>query len=234
MVIVRSSAGSTSLSPLLAALAGVMLLAAGCSDTGTDPAPPPDTGVPTAGAPTGVTDSSFTATWSAVNGATGYRIDVSQDSLFGSFLAGYDNRDAGTATSLLVVGLDDSKRYFYRVRAVTGSGISANSNVVGVTLRSSTAQVSFLQEVRPLFVQYGCLGCHGGTAGLNAGTVAGLLTGGDHGPAVIPGDGVNSILVRKLQPAPPFGTRMPQGGPFMPDASIAVIRTWIDQGAPNN
>ena len=234
MFIVRSSAGSTTASPLLAAMAGLMLLAAGCSDSGTDPVAPPGTGVPTAGAPTGVTDTSFTAQWTAVSGATGYRLDVSQDTLFGSFLSGYDNRDAGTATSLTITGLTAGERYFYRVRAATASGISANSNVMGVTLRQGSTQVSFSQDVRPLFVQYGCTGCHGGTSGLTVGTVASLLIGGNHGAAVIPGDGAGSILVRKISPAPPFGSRMPQGGPFIPEETIGVIRTWIDQGALDN
>jgi len=234
MFIVRSSAGSTTASPLLAALAGLMLLAAGCSDSGTDPAAPPDTGVPTASSPTAVTDSSFTARWSAVSGATGYRLDVSQDSLFGSFLPGYNNRDAGIATSFTITGLTTGVRYFYRVRAVTSGGISANSNVVGVTVRAGTTQVSFSQDVHPLLVQHGCTGCHGGTNGLTVETVADLLRGGNHGPAIVPGDGAGSILVKKISPNPPFGARMPQGGPFMPDASIATIRTWIDQGALNN
>ncbi len=234
MFIVRSSAGSTTASPLLAAMAGLMLLAAGCSDSGTNPATPPDTGVPTAGSPTGVTDSSFTARWSAVSGATGYRLDVSQDSLFGSFLAGYNNRDAGIATSLTITGLTTGARYFYRVRAVTAGGISANSNAVGVTVQAGTTQVSFSQDVHPLLVQHGCTGCHGGTNGLTVETVADLLRGGNHGPAIVPGDGAGSNLVKKISPNPPFGARMPQGGPFLPDASITTIRTWVDQGALNN
>ena len=236
MLMARSSPASTAVSPLLAAFAGLMLLAAGCSDSGTDPIPPPDTGVPNAGAPAGVTDSSFTATWSAVTGATGYRVDVSQDSLFGSYLPGYENRDAGTATSLTVTGLIDTERCFYRVRAVTASGISESSNVVGVTLRTSTAQVSFSRDVLPLFIDFGCTGCHGGTNGLTVGTVAALLAGGNRGPAIIPGDAAGSLLVKKISPNVPagLGARMPQEGPYMPDANIATIRTWIDQGAQNN
>jgi phosphodiesterase/alkaline phosphatase D-like protein len=234
MLRTRFPFGRTAAATLGAALTGFALLAAGCSDAGTDPAPPADTGIPTAGTASGVTDSSFSATWSAVTGATGYRIDVAQDSLFGAFLPGYENRDAGTATSLAISGLVAGQRYFYRVRAVTASGVSANSNVVGVTLRTTTAQVSFSQDVRPLLVEFGCTGCHGGTSGLTVGSVASLLQGGNHGPAIIPGDGANSILVRKISPGPPFGNRMPQGGPFMPEANIATIRTWIDQGALNN
>ena len=33
---------------------------------------------------------------------------------------------------------------------------------------------------------------------------------------------------------PPFGDRMPQGGPYLPEATVAIIRTWIDQGAQDN
>jgi hypothetical protein len=234
MIRTRSPHGSTAVAALIAVVTGLTLLAAGCSDSGTEPAPPPESGVPTASAPSGVTDTSFTATWSAVAGATGYRVDVSQDSTFGSFLQGYENRDAGTTTSLAISGLTGGQRYFYRVRAVTASGTSANSNVVGVTLRTTITQVSFSQDVLPLFVEFGCTGCHGGTSGLTVGSVASLLQGGNRGPAIIPGAGANSILVRKISPGPPFGGRMPQGGPFMSDATIATIRTWIDQGALDN
>jgi hypothetical protein len=212
----------------------MLFLAAGCEDSGTTDPPPPESSVPTASAPTSVTDSSFTAVWTAVSGATGYRLDVSQDSLFGSFLPGYDNRDAGTATSHTVTGLNARARYFFRVRAATSTGVSANSNVVGVTVNAGATVVSFARDVRPLLVNHGCTGCHGGTSGLFVGTVAGLLAGGLHGPAVIPGDGANSNIVRKISPSPPFGARMPDGGPFLPSSEITVIRTWIDQGAQNN
>jgi hypothetical protein len=66
------------------------------------------------------------------------------------------------------------------------------------------------------------------------GTVAQLLTGGDHGPAIVPGKADSSNLVRKLPDPPPFGARMPMGGARLPDASINVIRTWINQGAVNS
>lgn len=94
--------------------------------------------------------------------------------------------------------------------------------------------VSFATRVLPIFTRHGCTGCHGGSGGLSVGTVAQILTGGSHGPAVIPGDANNSILIRKLGSTPPFGGRMPQGGPFLPDTTVAVISTWINEGAQNN
>ena len=94
--------------------------------------------------------------------------------------------------------------------------------------------VSFESQIIPVFQRYGCAGCHGGSGGLFAQTVPQLLQGGLHGPAVIPGKADSSNIVRKISPSPPFGDRMPQGGPYLPDSTIQLIRLWINQGAKNN
>lgn len=97
-----------------------------------------------------------------------------------------------------------------------------------------TGAVSFSQQVLPIFSRHGCTNCHGGSGGLTVGTVAQLLQGGSNGPAVVAGQADNSILIRKLLPTPPFGARMPQGGPYLPDSTVNVLRAWINQGAQNN
>ena len=94
--------------------------------------------------------------------------------------------------------------------------------------------VSFASQVSPIFQRYGCYGCHGGSGGLFLASVAQLLRGGDHGPAVVAGKADTSILVRKLASSPPFGDRMPQGGPFLPDSTLQTIKLWINQGAKDN
>ncbi len=94
--------------------------------------------------------------------------------------------------------------------------------------------VSFSTNVLPILERYGCTSCHGGTAGLTVGTVAGLLAGGLHGPAIVPGDAASSNIVKKISPNPPFGARMPQGGPYLDAATIQTIANWINQGAKNN
>jgi hypothetical protein len=96
------------------------------------------------------------------------------------------------------------------------------------------AAVSFSHDVLPIFNRYGCTGCHGGSGNLLVGTVSQLLTGGVHGAAIVAGQADNSILIKKLSDAPPFGSRMPQGGPFLPDSTVTVLRNWINQGALNN
>ncbi len=54
--------------------------------------------------------------------------------------------------------------------------------------------------------------------------------------AVIPGNSADSALVKSLRGDPPFNgafARMPPGGPYLPDADIAFIARWIDDGAPD-
>ncbi len=94
--------------------------------------------------------------------------------------------------------------------------------------------ISFSQHVLPILQRHGCTGCHGGSGGLTVTSVASLLTGGAHGAAVVAGQADNSNLIKKLLSPPPFGARMPQGGPNLADSTITVLRSWINQGALNN
>ena len=93
---------------------------------------------------------------------------------------------------------------------------------------------SFRNDVLPILNANGCSGCHGGNGGLTVTSVGALLAGGDHGPAVVPGNADSSNLVRKLLSPPAFGSRMPLGGSPLPDASVGLIRAWINEGAKDN
>jgi hypothetical protein len=106
--------------------------------------------------------------------------------------------------------------------------------VNSIPVDSPPATISFRQQIFPVFEHYGCESCHGGSGGLFLQTVATILKGGDHGPAIVPGKPDSSLILQKLSPLPPFGDRMPQGGPYLPDSTIASIRTWIAQGAHDN
>ena len=100
--------------------------------------------------------------------------------------------------------------------------------------QNGSGEKSFRQDILPIFTGNGCAGCHGGNGGLTVTSVNSLLAGGDHGPAIVAGNADLSILVNKLSPSPPFGSRMPLGGPYLPDATINTIRTWINEGAKDN
>ncbi len=51
---------------------------------------------------------------------------------------------------------------------------------------------------------------------------------------IAPGDPANSYLYRKINGVGITGDRMPQGGPFLSGAQIALVRDWIRRGAPND
>jgi methionine-rich copper-binding protein CopC len=48
---------------------------------------------------------------------------------------------------------------------------------------------------------------------------------------VKPGDPDASYLIQKLEGIAAVGARMPFGGPYLPESTIAVIRQWITDGA---
>jgi len=79
-------------------------------------------------------------------------------------------------------------------------------------------EVSFINDVLPIFQQHECAACHGGEAGLFVTTVQGLLDGGENGPAIDPGNADNSLVIQKLSLNPPFGDRIPQGASAVPES----------------
>lgn len=113
---------------------------------------------PSAYAGDNLTTISYSASWSAVPGAIGYVIDLSEDRYFKSYVTGevtttdgttsyrYTNYDVtalgatlsedGTRYSCTIPGLKSDITYYYRVRAVNSAGQSVNSNVVSVILPS--------------------------------------------------------------------------------------------------
>ena len=90
-------------------------------------------GTPTATAATVVANTSFTANWNAVAGATTYYLDVSTVSTFASFVTGYNNKNVGLVTSSSVTGLVCATTYYYRIRASNACGVGGNSNTITAT-----------------------------------------------------------------------------------------------------
>jgi FG-GAP-like repeat len=76
------------------------------------------------------TRTSFMAGWQRVSGAIGYRLDVSTDSSFSSYVNGYYNLDVGDVSGRVVSGLDSGTTYYYRVRAYDATGATSASSSV--------------------------------------------------------------------------------------------------------
>lgn len=109
--------------------------------------------------------------------------------------------------------------------------------------------VSFRENILPLFQRSGSLGgctCHQPAnrstsgidqSGLSLLNYATLMRGGNSSQStiVVPGDPCASVIVQKVSSAPPFGARMPPGGPpFMTPEEIGLLRDWIAEGAHDN
>src|SRR5438105_1411454 len=94
----------------------------------------------------------------------------------------------------------------------------------------ATKPVSFAHDVAPILNQK-CLQCHGlanPMANLDLKSREGVLKGGQHGAAVVPGNAAASNLYRHV--AGQEQPRMPLGGKLSDD-EIAVLKAWIDGGA---
>lgn len=98
----------------------------------------------------------------------------------------------------------------------------------------TATEVKFSTDIQPMLSSKGCAGCHGSNGGLSVASVASLLTGGNHGPVIVPGKADSSNIILKLRGTAPFGARMPQGGPYLSTAEIKKFEDWINAGAKNN
>jgi hypothetical protein len=92
------------------------------------------------------TRSTFMAHWQRVLGAKGYRLDVSTEPSFKTFVQGFHDLDVGERTSRLVTGLSRGKNYYYRVRAYDGAG----TNVASAVMNASTASTNGLVILAPV------------------------------------------------------------------------------------
>jgi hypothetical protein len=93
---------------------------------------------PSSAAASSITFNGFTANW-ITNGATSYLLDVATDASFTNLVSGFNALNVGNVATYVVSGLNSGITYYYRVRALSGSCISANSTsqTVLTTLISS-------------------------------------------------------------------------------------------------
>lgn len=110
---------------------------------------------------------------------------------------------------------------------------------LATTLSASASEptgVDFFEaKIRPVLVDR-CLKCHSAETkklmgGLALDSKAGVLRGGDSGPAVIPGNLSESHLLQAIAYTGDFYDMPPDGK--LSDATIADFRRWIEAGAPD-
>lgn len=98
------------------------------------------------------------------------------------------------------------------------------------TPKPAKSTPTFDADILPIF-QQSCTMCHGTLGGWDSTTYQAVMTSGVHGPVVIPGDPINSLLAQKLQGTFKIGGIMPPSGE-LPDETVKIILDWIAAGAP--
>ncbi len=94
----------------------------------------------------------------------------------------------------------------------------------------------YTAKVAPI-LQKNCYSCHGSMnhrGGFDMATREGMLKGGHHGSALVPGDPANSMLVKLMRHEGPADDPMnmpPAPRPKVSDAEIATVEQWVKAGA---
>src|SRR5262249_23538058 len=86
----------------------------------------------------------------------------------------------------------------------------------------------FEAGIQPI-LQNNCVPCHGDKVrmkDLNVGSYEALMKGSESGSVIVPGKPDESRLYQLIQEG-----KMPMGKPRLPEKDIAVIRSWIEDGA---
>lgn len=90
---------------------------------------------------------------------------------------------------------------------------------------------TFERDVRPL-LKAACFHCHGEgderEGGLDLRLARLLISGGESGPAIVPGDSAHSLLYQRVRD----GEMPPDPAHRLPETQVEAIRRWIDAGAP--
>ncbi|HEY6167643.1 MAG TPA: PSD1 and planctomycete cytochrome C domain-containing protein [Verrucomicrobiae bacterium] len=108
--------------------------------------------------------------------------------------------------------------------------------VLGFSAAASltAAPADYSRDVKPLLAAQ-CVKCHGKSqqkGQLRLDTAAAAKTGGKHGPAVKPGKGTASLMIQAVEGKHAELPRMPYKRPPLDAPQIALLKRWIDAGAP--
>ena len=95
--------------------------------------------------------------------------------------------------------------------------------------------VDFQRDIKPILVAH-CYQCHGPDqqkSGLRLDLKQNALHGGDSGPAIIPGNGAESLLFKKVSSTDPEKVMPPRKPDTQPLSTmqVALLKRWIDAGA---
>ncbi len=111
------------------------------------------------------------------------------------------------------------------------------AGLVRADSKLTAQQIEFFEKnIQPILTE-ACYKCHSHGAekirgALVLDTREGLLKGGENGPAIIPGDPDNSLLIQAVRYTD-SDLKMPPKNQKLSDAQIALLEEWVRMGAPD-
>ncbi len=118
-----------------------------------------------------------------------------------------------------------------RIRSAAVRG----SLLLALTLSGATTEAAtdFQRDIRPILAEQ-CYSCHGPEkhkGGLRLDKKTDAFKGGDSGAAIVPNKSADSLLFKNISGANPDSIMPPKGDPLT-GTQVALIKAWIDEGAP--
>ena len=118
---------------------------------------------------------------------------------------------------------------------VVGSVCALMNRADGATPDDGAGLAFFEAKIRPVLVER-CYSCHSGEAKRPKGELRlddreTLRRGGASGPAIVPGNADESLLIKAIAHADDVSPMPPKGK--LPDPVVADFRRWINLGAPD-
>jgi cytochrome c553 len=125
-----------------------------------------------------------------------------------------------------------------RILLILAGGLLAACSALPAALVAEEVAAGKVEEtffetrIRPVLAGT-CGQCHGpdvASGGLRLDSREALLKGGEHGPAVVPGDAESSLLIKAIQHGEDQKLQMPPEEP-LGDNAIADLKAWVAAGA---
>ncbi len=115
---------------------------------------------------------------------------------------------------------------------MSNSSLAITVLLLGSTSAHAADPVDYVRQIKPILAKH-CYACHGSKkqeSGLRLDTAALAIKGGESGPAIVPGNSAESLLIQAVTGSD-LVDRMPLKGKPLDEAQIDLLKTWIDQGA---
>lgn len=137
----------------------------------------------------------------------------------------HDVRDPGGSLDVSFCGNSACHATEWKYAGLDATHIVELSNQMPERLPSRPSTPLTWNELVGPILEARCTSCHGGTAGFYLDSYAGIMAGGNRGPAIVPGNAAGSLLIQLQREGHPNS---------LPLDELEWMIEWINAGAPES